>query len=32
MNNLEMVLTYEGTANVHALVVGNAITGINAFR
>jgi len=32
MNNLETVLTYEGTADVHALVIGNAITGINAFR
>jgi glutaryl-CoA dehydrogenase len=32
MNNLESVVTYEGTADVHALVVGQAITGINAFR
>jgi glutaryl-CoA dehydrogenase len=32
MNNLESVVTYEGTADVHALVVGDAITGINAFR
>src|SRR6201994_3152518 len=32
MNNLESVVTYEGTADVHALVVGNALTGINAFR
>jgi len=32
MNNLETVLTYEGTADVHALVIGNAITGISAFR
>jgi glutaryl-CoA dehydrogenase len=32
MNNLETVLTYEGTADVHALVVGGAITGISAFR
>src|ERR1700742_3890097 len=32
MNNLESVVTYEGTADVHALVLGNAITGINAFR
>jgi glutaryl-CoA dehydrogenase len=32
MNNLESVVTYEGTADVHALVVGNAITGISAFR
>ncbi|MBV9804512.1 MAG: acyl-CoA dehydrogenase family protein [Solirubrobacterales bacterium] len=32
MNNLESVVTYEGTADVHALVIGNALTGINAFR
>jgi glutaryl-CoA dehydrogenase len=32
MNNLESVVTYEGTADVHALVVGDALTGINAFR
>ncbi len=32
MNNLESVLTYEGTADVHALVIGGAITGIQAFR
>ena len=32
MNNLESVVTYEGTADVHALVVGQAITGISAFR
>jgi len=32
MNNLESVLTYEGTADVHALVVGGELTGINAFR
>jgi glutaryl-CoA dehydrogenase len=32
MNNLESVVTYEGTADVHALVVGNALTGIDAFR
>jgi glutaryl-CoA dehydrogenase len=32
MNNLESVLTYEGTADVHALVVGGALTGIQAFR
>jgi glutaryl-CoA dehydrogenase len=32
MNNLESVLTYEGTHEVHTLVVGNAITGVNAFR
>ncbi len=32
MNNLESVVTYEGTADVHALVIGNALTGIPAFR
>jgi len=31
-NNLESVLTYEGTHEVHTLVVGNAVTGENAFR
>ncbi len=32
MNNLESVVTYEGTADVHALVVGGALTDIQAFR
>jgi len=32
MNNLESVVTYEGTADVHALVIGGAVTGISAFR
>jgi glutaryl-CoA dehydrogenase len=32
MNNLESVVTYEGTADVQALVVGGALTGIQAFR
>ena len=32
MNNLESVLTYEGTAEVHRLVLGHAITGLAAFR
>ena len=32
MNNLESVYTYEGTNEVHTLVLGQAITGINAFR
>ena len=32
MNNLESVVTYEGTADVHALVIGAALTGIQAFR
>jgi glutaryl-CoA dehydrogenase len=32
MNNLESVVTYEGTAEIHALAVGQALTGIQAFR
>jgi glutaryl-CoA dehydrogenase len=32
MNNLESVRTYEGTDEVHTLILGNAITGIPAFR
>jgi glutaryl-CoA dehydrogenase len=32
VNNLESVLTYEGTHEVHTLVVGSALTGVNAFR
>ena len=31
MNNLESVLTYEGTSEIHLLVLGQAITGIPAF-
>jgi glutaryl-CoA dehydrogenase len=31
MNNLESVYTYEGTNEVHTLVLGQAITGLNAF-
>jgi glutaryl-CoA dehydrogenase len=31
-NNLESVLTYEGTAEVHQLVIGQALTGQQAFR
>jgi glutaryl-CoA dehydrogenase len=31
-NNLESVLTYEGTSEVHTLVVGQALTGLDAFR
>ena len=30
--NLETVVTYEGTADVHALVVGGELTGVQAFR
>ena len=32
MNNLESVFTYEGTNEIHTLVLGQAITGINAFN
>jgi glutaryl-CoA dehydrogenase len=32
MNNLESVLTYEGTHEVHTLVVGQKLTGVDAFR
>jgi glutaryl-CoA dehydrogenase len=32
MANLESVVTYEGTADIHALVVGGALTGMPAFR
>jgi glutaryl-CoA dehydrogenase len=32
MNNLETVLTYEGTEEMHMLSVGAAVTGIPAFR
>jgi glutaryl-CoA dehydrogenase len=31
-NNLESVLTYEGTGEVHTLILGNALTGVPAFR
>jgi glutaryl-CoA dehydrogenase len=31
MANLETVSTYEGTNEIHSLVMGQAITGINAF-
>ena len=30
-NNLESVLTYEGTSEVHSLILGEAITGVAAF-
>ncbi|MBW8485915.1 acyl-CoA dehydrogenase family protein [Actinomadura parmotrematis] len=32
MNNLESVLTYEGTEEIHLLTLGKAITGLDAFR
>jgi glutaryl-CoA dehydrogenase len=31
-NNLEAVLTYEGTEEIHALAIGQALTGIAAYR
>jgi glutaryl-CoA dehydrogenase len=31
-NNLEAVLTYEGTEEIHMLAIGQAITGISAYR
>jgi len=31
-NNLESVLTYEGTSEIHQLVIGQALTGESAFR
>ncbi|HJP66417.1 MAG TPA: acyl-CoA dehydrogenase family protein, partial [Actinomycetota bacterium] len=31
MNNLESVLTYEGTNEIHTLILGQAITGLSAF-
>ena len=32
MSNLETVITYEGTEEMHALSLGQALTGIAAFR
>ncbi|HSY15943.1 MAG TPA: acyl-CoA dehydrogenase family protein, partial [Jatrophihabitantaceae bacterium] len=32
MANLESVLTYEGTSEMHTLVIGQALTGLAAFR
>jgi glutaryl-CoA dehydrogenase len=31
-NNLEAVLTYEGTEEIHTLAVGQALTGLSAYR
>ena len=31
MANLEAVMTYEGTAEVHTLILGTALTGVAAF-
>ena len=32
MNNLETVLTYEGTSEIHMLAIGEEITGLAAFK
>lgn len=32
MTNIESVYTYEGTDDIHTLILGRAITGIDAFR
>ena len=32
MCNLEVVNTYEGTADIHALIIGRALTGLQAFQ
>ena len=32
MANLESVKTYEGTDHIHTLVIGEAVTGIPAYR
>ena len=32
MANLESVYTYEGTHDIHSLVLGQAVTGLNAFK
>jgi glutaryl-CoA dehydrogenase len=31
MANLESVYTYEGTHDIHTLIVGQAVTGVSAF-
>ena len=31
-NNLESVLTYEGTSEIHTLILGEALTGLRAFN
>jgi glutaryl-CoA dehydrogenase len=32
MANLESVYTYEGTHDIHTLILGQAVTGLNAFE
>jgi glutaryl-CoA dehydrogenase len=31
MKNLEALVTYNGTSDIHTLIVGRAITGLSAF-
>ena len=31
-NNLEFVLTYEGTSEIHSLAIGQALTGLSSYR
>ena len=31
MTNLESVITYEGTEEIHTLVIGGLLTGLRAF-
>ena len=31
-NNLESVLTYEGTSEIHSLAIGQALTGLSSYR
>ncbi|MFZ1572129.1 MAG: acyl-CoA dehydrogenase, partial [Candidatus Kapaibacterium sp.] len=31
-NNLESVKTYEGTHDIHTLIIGQDITGLDAFK
>jgi alkylation response protein AidB-like acyl-CoA dehydrogenase len=32
MCNLETVFTYEGTDNIHTLIIGDRVTGIPAYK
>ena len=32
MANLESVYTYEGTHDIHTLIIGQAVTGLSAFE
>jgi glutaryl-CoA dehydrogenase len=32
MNNLESVVTYEGTSEIHTLILGEALTGLRAYE